>query len=90
MQFAKRPEQENFQNFCAKIIWSTLSEMINEERRGMVNDTFHTEVFNSKIKTNIIWTNMGWGYTLFVITIVGDLVYFTVSTNDDNSVCYNE
>ena len=54
MQFAKRPEQENFQNFCAKILESTLSEMINEERRGMVNDTFHTEVFNSKIKTNII------------------------------------
>ena len=33
---------------------------------------------------------MGWGYTLFVITIIGGLVYFTVPTDDDNSVCYNE
>ena len=56
----------------------------------MANDTLHTEVFNSKIKTNIIRTNMGWGYTLFVITIIGDLLFFTVPTNDDNPVCYNE
>nr|XP_022290357.1 uncharacterized protein LOC111101994 [Crassostrea virginica] len=33
---------------------------------------------------------MGWGYTLFIITIIGDLVNFTVPATDDNSLCYNK
>ena len=50
IQFVERLEQENFQNFCAKFLESTLSELKREG--GRVNDTFYSELFHLKINSN--------------------------------------